>query len=236
MPRHVRALRRGARSVYSGGPSFRGIPCDVGCDRAPGCECWFPEPPARGGVPSATLATLRPLAAGSARRDFFLAPQAASSTPPHRLGSSGRRHPRNGARHGWSSRGRGIRAELSGREVKRRLAGASQVERRSEEPPPRMRSEARARSLPIPLDAIHRGHLLIHLRDAGEECPRPALRGTPRCAPGPPVAGISPWGNPGGRKGAGCGFAPGVPLPRSLCRRTRPPFVGKGPSRGGRRV
>jgi apolipoprotein N-acyltransferase len=30
---------------------------------------------------------LRPLAAGSARRDFFLAPQAASSTPPHRLGS-----------------------------------------------------------------------------------------------------------------------------------------------------
>jgi len=42
---------------------------------------------ARGGVPSATLATWRPLAAGSARRDFFLAPQAASSTPPHRLGS-----------------------------------------------------------------------------------------------------------------------------------------------------
>src|SRR3990170_30709 len=42
---------------------------------------------ARGGVPSATLATVRPLAAGSARRDFFLAPQAASSTPPHRLGS-----------------------------------------------------------------------------------------------------------------------------------------------------
>ena len=45
-----------------------------------------PESLARGGVPSATLATLRPLAAGSARRDFFLAPQAASSTPPHRLG------------------------------------------------------------------------------------------------------------------------------------------------------
>src|SRR3990172_1733762 len=46
-----------------------------------------PGPLARGGVPSATLETLRPLAAGSARRDFFLAPQAASSTPPHRPGS-----------------------------------------------------------------------------------------------------------------------------------------------------
>src|SRR4030066_695089 len=46
-----------------------------------------PGPLAREGVPSATLATLRPLAAGSARRDFLLAPQAASSTPPHRLGS-----------------------------------------------------------------------------------------------------------------------------------------------------
>src|SRR3972149_3447666 len=35
-----------------------------------------------GGFLAATLATLRPLAAGSARRDFFLAPQAASRTPP----------------------------------------------------------------------------------------------------------------------------------------------------------
>ena len=60
----------------------------------------IPGPLARGGVPSATLATLRPLAPGSARHDFWLAPQAALSTPPHRLGSSGRRHPRNGARHG----------------------------------------------------------------------------------------------------------------------------------------
>src|SRR4030065_2788 len=39
-----------------------------------------------------------------------------------------------GAAEGW-----GVRAELSGRKVKRRLAGASQVERRSEELPPRMR-------------------------------------------------------------------------------------------------
>ncbi|HEU5361362.1 MAG TPA: apolipoprotein N-acyltransferase [Candidatus Deferrimicrobiaceae bacterium] len=46
-----------------------------------------PGPLARGGVPSATLATWRPLAAGSARRGYFLAPQAASSTPPYRLGS-----------------------------------------------------------------------------------------------------------------------------------------------------
>ena len=44
---------------------------------------------ARGGVPSATLATLRPLAAGSARRDFFLAPQAASSTPPRTSAGAG---------------------------------------------------------------------------------------------------------------------------------------------------
>ena len=59
-----------------------------------------PGAPARGGVPSATLATLRPLAAGSDRRDFFLSAghssnrttdnlqecPPASSTPPHRLG------------------------------------------------------------------------------------------------------------------------------------------------------
>src|SRR4030066_1614374 len=36
---------------------------------------------------------------------------------------------------GGAAEGRGVRAELSGREVKRRLAGASQVERRSERPP-----------------------------------------------------------------------------------------------------
>ena len=40
-----------------------------------------------GGFPSRNARDLRPLAAGSARRDFFLAPQATSSTPPHRLGS-----------------------------------------------------------------------------------------------------------------------------------------------------
>jgi len=39
---------------------------------------------ARGGLPLATLATLRPLAAGSARRNFSLAPQAAARNPPQR--------------------------------------------------------------------------------------------------------------------------------------------------------
>src|SRR4030065_240841 len=74
---------------------------------SPECPPWEcprgpqPGPLAPGGVHSATLATLRPLAAGSARRKFF--PSAghssnrttdnlqecppASSTPPHRLGS-----------------------------------------------------------------------------------------------------------------------------------------------------
>jgi hypothetical protein len=193
MPRRVRALRRRARSVYSGGPFFRGLPYDVECDRTPGCECrgpWlaglqksipsdpgirgplhprrlrYPPSPYRGGYASAgclagrgasTLSVHvlfrngpleagglpiryardhRPLAAGSARRDFFLAPQAALRNPPHRLGA--------------------------------------------------------------------------------------------------PVAGVSPWVAPGGRKDAGCGFASGVPLPRSLRRRTHPPFAGNGTLRGGR--
>ena len=88
------------------------------------------------------------------------APQAASSTPPHRHGSpvagsairrsEGTMRPAIARRHspgtslmalaagrvgGGAAEGRGVRAELSGREVKRRLAGASQVERRSERPP-----------------------------------------------------------------------------------------------------
>jgi hypothetical protein len=46
---------------------------------------------------------------------------------------------------GGAAEGRGVRAELSGREVKRRLAGASQVERRSERPP----SEAEPYSAPV---------------------------------------------------------------------------------------
>src|SRR3989304_4038280 len=36
---------------------------------------------------------------------------------------------------GGAAEGRGVRAELSGRKVKRRRAGASHVERRSEDPP-----------------------------------------------------------------------------------------------------
>src|SRR4030065_634657 len=68
-------------------PAAPGVPGTGRSGRAPCCECLIPGPLARGGVPSATLTTLRPLAAGSARRDFFLAPQAASSTPPHRPGS-----------------------------------------------------------------------------------------------------------------------------------------------------
>jgi len=73
----------------------------VGRGRAPGCECRLPGTRVRGGVPSATLAILRPLAAGSARRKFFLSAghssnrttdnlqecPPASSTPPHHLGS-----------------------------------------------------------------------------------------------------------------------------------------------------
>ncbi|KRT71878.1 MAG: hypothetical protein XU12_C0030G0001, partial [Deltaproteobacteria bacterium CSP1-8] len=45
---------------------------------------------------------------------------------------------------GGAAEGRGVRAELSGRKVKRRLAGSSRVERRSENPPPRMRKPAMA--------------------------------------------------------------------------------------------
>src|SRR3990170_1388845 len=89
---------------------------------------------ARGGVPSATLATVRPLAAGSARRDFFLAPQAASSTPPHRLGP-----PVAGAA-----------SRRSGGAV--RLSAAVRVHRTASHersPPPRLRSDRRGRSPPF---------------------------------------------------------------------------------------
>jgi hypothetical protein len=146
MPRQVRALRPGARSVYPGGYSFRGILCTVECDRAPGCDSrghWLagphrsipsdpvnrgplhplrlrcPPSPYRGGYasverlaergtsslsmhglfrngsldaggcPKAPLATLRPPAAGSTRRNICLTPSAAPwnhSLPP---GSSG---------------------------------------------------------------------------------------------------------------------------------------------------
>jgi hypothetical protein len=85
MPRQVRQLRPGARPAYSGAPSFRGINCNVECDRAPGCECRGPW--LAGGFRIRYARDLRPLAAGSARRDFFLAPQAALRNPPHRLGS-----------------------------------------------------------------------------------------------------------------------------------------------------
>src|SRR3990172_5399738 len=77
------------------------------------------------------LATLRPLAAGSARRDFLLAPQAASSTPPHRLGP-----PVAGAA-----------SRRSGGAV--RLSAAVRVHRTASHersPPPRLRSDRRGRS------------------------------------------------------------------------------------------
>jgi hypothetical protein len=45
------------------------------------------EPRLAGGFRNRYARDLRPLAAGSARRDFFLAPQAALRNPPHRLGS-----------------------------------------------------------------------------------------------------------------------------------------------------
>jgi len=47
----------------------------------------LPGTGARGGFPTATLATLRPLAAGSARRNLHLTPQAAAWNPPLRTGS-----------------------------------------------------------------------------------------------------------------------------------------------------
>src|SRR3990172_2437069 len=88
------------------------------------------------------LATLRPLAAGSARRDFLLAPQAASSTPPHRLGP-----PVAGAA-----------SRRSGGAV--RLSAAVQVHRTASHersPPPRLRSTSR-RSQPrsYPVSALRR--------------------------------------------------------------------------------
>ena len=106
--------------------------------RAPGCECRIPGPLARGGVPSATLATLRPLAA---------VPLDASSPSLHRP-------PRRPPRIAWgprlpapalaaappcgrsrrSSRRRGCERSFSGRKGERRRAGASHVERRSEDP------------------------------------------------------------------------------------------------------
>jgi hypothetical protein len=46
-----------------------------------------------GGIRAATLTILRPLAAGSARRTFLLAPQAAARTPPLRRWSPERMHP-----------------------------------------------------------------------------------------------------------------------------------------------
>jgi hypothetical protein len=73
----------------------------------------------RGGFPSATLATFRPLAAGSAREIQDLAPQAASRNPPHRLGSLG---------VGGAAAGGGRS------EVKRSRAGAPHGEPRTESP------------------------------------------------------------------------------------------------------
>ena len=111
-----------------------------------------PGPLARGGFPSATLATLRPLAAGSARRNGPRQAGVLLSRSTRRSGEppaspEGPRNPGElpcGAyparpmcrgETGGAAKGRGVRAELSGREVKRRLAGAPQVERWSERPP-----------------------------------------------------------------------------------------------------
>src|SRR3990172_7423218 len=111
-----------------------------------------PGPLARGGFPSATLATLRPLAAGSARRNgprqagvLLSRSTRRSEEPP--ASPEGPRIPGElpcGAslarplcrgETGGAAEGRGGRAELSGREVKRRPAGSSRVERWSERPP-----------------------------------------------------------------------------------------------------
>ena len=123
------------------------------------------------------LATLRPLAAGSARRDFFLAPQAASSTPPHRLGPP-------------------VAVSLSPR------SGAPSVEKCPRSAPPRTpRSRGRGKRLrslgggPLAANSARRnspgtfrGHSYFESyveecprhRDAGEECPRPAPPRMPR--------------------------------------------------------
>ena len=87
-----------------------------------------------GASATASLANLRPLAAGSARRNLFLAPQAALRNPPHRPGSPVA---------GVLPTGRTMEAEQAeggGRsEVKRRRAGPLHAEPRTE-PPPRPRS------------------------------------------------------------------------------------------------
>src|SRR3990170_4048600 len=60
------------------------------------------------------------------------------SVPAHSLHRPPRRPPRiarGSPVAGGAAEGRGVRAELSGRKVKRRLAGSSRVERRSERPP-----------------------------------------------------------------------------------------------------
>jgi len=49
----------------------------------------------------------------------------------------------------------------------------------------------------------------------------------------PPPSARSAYGAPR-CEGSGCGFASGVPLPRSLRRRTHPRFAGNGTLRGGR--
>src|SRR3990172_3322294 len=112
-----------------------------------------PGPLARGGFPSATLATLRPLAAGSARRNgprqagVLLSrstrrseePPASPEGPPRIPGElpcgASLARPLCRGETGGAAEGRGVRAELSGREVKRRPAGSSRVERWSERPP-----------------------------------------------------------------------------------------------------
>jgi hypothetical protein len=156
MPRQVRALRRGARSVYSGGASFRGIPCGVGRGRAPNCECRGPW-----------LAGLQ--------RSIPSDPGIRGPLHPPR-----RRCPPSPYRCGYASVGR-----LAG-------CGASILS------------------------------VLGLFRNAPLDAGNP-----PHCL-GSPGAGVSPWENPGGRKGAGCGF--GVPLPRSLRCRTHFPFAGNGTS------
>jgi hypothetical protein len=162
MPRRVRALRRRARSVCSGGPFFRGLPCDVECDRAPGCECRGPW-----------LADLQ--------RSIPSDPGIRGPLQPLRL-----RCPPSPYHGGYASVRRPAGCGASTLSVLGLFGNA-------------------------PLDAGNPPHRL-----------------------GSPVAGVSPWEDPGGRKGACCGFPSGVPLPRSLRRRTHPPFAGNGTLQGGR--
>jgi hypothetical protein len=100
---------------------------------------------------------LRPLAAGSARRDFLLSETGRLVDPPASPRVLRSQATRQWGNMGGAAKEGGFERSFSGRQVKRRLAGASQVERRSGKHPSRMRSESRPRG-----PAAGRGNALGH--------------------------------------------------------------------------